>query len=299
MLIEKVVDKIQEILGDNYAVYDGNMFASKYVDELKNDINWQAFDKDKGKIIVNFTMLPAEYGIAEFLSYNTTYNIEFWTPVEFKVGLNGELLEEVVDVWSDYHNLRKQLSGLTQLTQDIIEDDVVVKNGLNMLMSFGELVKGTAIDRTAQRKKNVLSASGGINISDNKELGNERKIKLSLDNTNFYEMKGVNNFSSGNERDGVSTQKVGNYRFETDVESELTSITFEYENYRDYSNPLLKKFEKIAYGGTDENYFEIYVEIYKGHDKLAEWKGMLNVTLLNSNGNYGVDTLQIQIVRSE
>lgn len=299
MLIEKVVSKIQDVLGDNYVVYDGNMFASKYVDEQKNDVNWQAFEKDKSKVIVNFTMLPAEYAIAEFLAYNTTYNIEFWVPVEFKVGLDGEALEDIVDVWSDYQNLRKELKGLVQLTPDTIEDDVVVKSGLNMLMSFGELVKGTAIDRTAQRKKNVLSASGGINLSENGELGNARKIKLSFDGENFYDMKGINNLSIGNVRDGVSTQKVGSFIINTDVESEITTMTFEYDNYRDDSNSNLFKIEKIACGGTESSYLEAFVKIYKHDELLAEWKGMFNATLMNTNGNYGVDTIQVQIVRSE
>src|SRR5690554_3382544 len=136
MLIEKVIDKIQDILGDNYKVYDGNTFNSKYVNEVEKDINWQAFDENKGKILVNFIMLPAKYAVASFLSYNTTYSIEFWVPVEFKIGLDGEPLENIVNVWDDYQRLRQEFGSLVNLTEDTIENDVVVKSGITALMDF-------------------------------------------------------------------------------------------------------------------------------------------------------------------
>lgn len=295
MLSNLVVDKIQEILGNKYRIYLSNAFARKFTNAVNKDINYQTFDEYAEIIPGVFTMMPTSYNVAPFLSYNTSYELSLWCPLDnVKVDANGVIIDEVPhNVYDDLETLRTTLSNTTIAFSDTIRGK----------MTFSEPVAGTSIDNTGAYKRVVVSVRGLINLTDKGNYGSDTVIKIGLVPTGstepiFYEMKGITSRSFGTTNDGITSQEQGKQLPDTDAQSSGNSFTFSYDNYEDSTNPVLAFFYDIACGKiVNEKGFELPLQIYFKGTLKTQWNAIIDVDFQLPQGESGIDSIKVSAVR--
>ena len=298
-LEERVINKLQEIIGDKYELNLGVAFDRRYTMPVATasgtafDINYQAFDEKKDKIICVFTMQPTDYNVVPFLSYNTSYTLQFWYALDnLKTDKFGVPIGDLpVDIYADLERLRTALSNTT----------IDFGGNIKGKMTFSEPAKSTTYDNTGTGKRGVLTVSGKINLTDKGIFGSERIIKIGVttgETTTFYALP-KRSYMLSNEREGVSYHQVGNLRPNIDGQSNGNSVTFTYDNYADTNNLAMALIEKVAYGdsGTDSK-IEVPVQIYKNTTKLVEYNAMLSANIIGENGETGMEIIQVTLHRS-
>lgn len=298
-LEERVINKLQDIIGDKYELNLGVAFDRRYTMPVATasgtafDINYQAFDEKKDKIICVFTMQPTDYNVVPFLNYNTSYTLQLWYALDnLKTDKFGVPIGDLpVDIYADLKSLRTALSNTT----------IDFGGSIKGKMTFSEPAKSTTYDNTGTGKRGVLTVSGKINLSDDAIFGSERIIKIGVttgEKTTYYTMP-KRSYSISNDRDGTSTHPVGAVRPSVDGQVNGNSIMFTYDNYTDTTNKAMELIEKIACGvATVDTNYTVPVQIYKGSTEIISFNALISAVIQNQNGDTGTEIIQVTLQRS-
>lgn len=301
MFEELVISKFQEQLGDNYEINFGNAFDRRYTTPVSTpnglvyDINYQAFEEKKDKIICVLTMNKAQYNAVPFLSFNTQGTIQYWYRLDdLKTDKFGVPIGDTpIDIFTDIENLRTAFSNTTISFSDTIRGK----------MNFSNPVKSTTYDMTGKGKMGVITVDFYLNITDNGIFGSDRVIKIGVTvgaSTVYYAITGIRSYTIGNDREGASTQESGTTRPTLDGESNGNSIVFTYDNYVNSTNLAMSLIENIALGvSTTDETFSVPVQIYSGTTLKASFNALISASLLGQNGDTGLEVVQVTLQRKE
>lgn len=291
-LSEKVLIKLQSVLGDKYQLSLGNAFARKYTNPVSGEVEMQAFESLGDKVPAVLTMVPAFYNLAPFLSYNTDFELQFWCPIDnLKYDKDGILLEEpAVNIYSDLENLRTTLTG-----------NVTIEDGLYAVIVFSEPVVGTASDKTGQYKRVVVTVRGKINLTDKGKLSGSTIIKLGIgtDPVVYYEIKGITQKRFSATTDGATVQEQGTTMAHADGATLANSVTFTYDDWDDPKNLAMVFLREVAKGKiVTDSAFSIPVQIYEDATQIASYNALLDVSIISQQGNTGIDTVEVTLQRA-
>ena len=295
MLSEKVLIKLQAVLGDKYQRSLGNAFSRKFTNPDNNDINFQAFESLENITPAVFTMQPANYNVAPFMSYNTNWELQFWCAIDnLKIDKNGTPLEVPAgNIFTDLETLRTTLAG-----------KITVETGLYARMTFSEPVIGTAMDKTGQYKRVVISVRGLINLTDKGKFASDTIIKLGVAPSGggsdvFFEMKGITQRLFNFTADGISTHEQGQTMADIDGEALTNGVSFSYDDWDDSTNLAMALLRDIAKGKIiTDSAFTIPVQIYDGATLVASYDALLEVNIIAPQGESGLERVDVTLQRA-
>lgn len=213
---EIIQNKIQEILGEKYAVFANDAFNRNFTNPAMTpygarlDINQQAFEDYADKIVAVVTATPITLFSVAYRLEQLNYRIDFWVPLDYvKRDADGVLLETPkFDFFADAESLRNQLISCRSLSA---EGPLTYKSFFTA--SEPQLIS-SAPERTGTYMRVVYQMSGAVSISDN-ALGTGSDIKIAFvaggteqDITNYTNLV-VDSSETGNvatfEVDDIST----------------------------------------------------------------------------------------------
>lgn len=253
MIAEKLLNKLQDQLGSNYKLMLDNAFAEEYTNKQSDSVNWQAFEKDKDLIIGVLSLTNATYAVVPFISFATTYTLQFWLPVNvLKLDSNGELLE--TPKFNIFDDLEAMRIALNNKTNDFGE--------YRGQITFSEPKKGTVLDIQSGTEKVVVTVTGSFDITDNGIYGRDTTIKIGItedEEVAYYAINGVTNLILNGNVDGTSGQEQGETVPMQDGQLITNDISFNVDDAEGIANNFI--IDK-AYG-VDVSITPVPIQIYR------------------------------------
>lgn len=182
---ERVMNKVANILGTKYKVDLDFNFNRKYTKVFngQDKVDFQAFEELKGVVPCVFSMVTSTYAVAPFLSYNTTWQLLVWMPIdtryqEYSYDDNGNETIETKEI-NDYPNVYEDLDKLRKTLS-------------NTTIDFGDNIKGSmtfsepyapnpVADDTGASKRVVIEIRGQINLTDSSSrMGSDTHVMFGI-----------------------------------------------------------------------------------------------------------------------
>lgn len=171
-LDQTIQERVSNILGANYRVISTDAFNRNYTTMVQtpygvmNDITAQAFEKDKGKIIVSVATVQTKDIATPYRAEFANYTLSFWVSIDDKIIKRFSPTENDFNFWDDVERLREALKQKIEI------------DGNTLIMTAGEArLASNVTDKTATGDRVSYQMTGSVSLIDSKlALGGSLEI---------------------------------------------------------------------------------------------------------------------------
>lgn len=300
--IELISNKLQEMLGNNYAIFPISHFRKNYTEaRMINDngnigyatyTNSQYGDFRKDKVVGILNFVNASRSNVSFYNLSTSYKIEFSVPRNvWKTNASGQFIETPKFVFEN---------DIEELITSIINAKLQLDEDFYAKMTMGEPSYVTT-EKDGEFDYDIYQVNGQIVISDKANFGSDYSVSFLIDNE-YVELDDITDYTESYDVNSNAIQKQGKVKTEQnpavsgwvatatidDVETENEARQFVY-------NIVHSNIEIVNPTGTSEKLKrEIPVKITSPHGDIHEFNAIISIdfrTTENGTGSYVISMI--------
>lgn len=229
--MELLRDKLQALLGNQYAVFCNDAFERQFTTPMQTaygaqlDVNYQAFDQYAETIVAVLTTQPLKLYDLPYRLEQDTYTLAFWVPIDtIKFDENGMPLEAPkFNFDSDLAALKAALQGGFELKETADAQEVVYR--AFMTCSEPKLLSSVT-EKTGAYERAVYQVSGTVSISaEALGLGKDIGIAFTIEGTDYPVTNPSNiSISSSSQTNSILSQSVLDTKQEVAVKAQAVSF---------------------------------------------------------------------------
>jgi hypothetical protein len=285
---EIIKQRIQSLLGEQYAVFGNEAFGRKFTNPVQTpygdryDVNYQAFNEYKDKIIAVVTASEAAQYNTPYRLFQGTYNVQFWVPLDIiKFNAMGQPLE--APKFTFFTNMAALKTALTAETYNVTDGSDTIK--VYFTMGEPSLLSNT-VDKSGAYDRVIYQVTGQVGLSHtNATTGENVRIAFYIDGANHY-LDNYTNLDINPNTESATVVRQAEMQLNQEEAAFGYSISFDVDDHLDTTNKALTLIENKVFKNTDVG--KVTVKIYKRSTLMNTFTAVFNASWsVSGKAGYG------------